>query len=272
MKWLSRLMGGLLAISLMATAVAWESNATVGNSDYVLKTAADHGFYASIADALPPVLIGPDATGDQRYLLSQLISPGLVRHHLEGAIAGLGRYYREGGEPPRLDFSDVKQQFDALHLTPPPLVATLIEAPVTLSNPAVDTVAQVAARKTAQLLWLGPAAAAVLIVIIGVVARRRRWSMLAGAAVGAAVLTAIASGVSLLVPSLATMGLSTSVWGQLAPSVKSLGDIMARDVSQRLLWWAVGFGIAAVLLGIGGLVAGASHKFRRRPEKSQSAE
>lgn len=272
MKWLSRLFAGLLAVSLMVTAVAWASNATVGNSDYVLKTASDHGFYKSIADALPPVLIGPDATGDQRYLLSQLISPGLVRHHLEGAIAGLGRYYREGGEPPRLDFSDVKQQFDALHLTPPPLVATLIEAPVTLSNPAVDTVAQAAARKTAQLLWLGPVAAGVLIVIISIIARRRRWSVLAGAAVSGAVLTTIASGVSLLVPGIATMSLSTSIWAQLAPSVKDLGNVMAHDVSQLLLWWAVGFGIAAVLLGIGGLVAGASHKFRRRPEKPQSAE
>ena len=272
MKWLSRLIGSFLAIVLMATAVAWVSNATVWNSDYVLKTAADNRLYDGIAEALPPVLIGTDATGDQRYLLSQLITPSLVRNYLEGAIAGLQRYYREGGNPPTLDFSDVKQQFDALRLAPPPLVATLIDAPVTLSNPAVDTVAQGASRKTAQLLWLGPAAAVVLIVIISVVARRRRWSALAGAAVGAAVLTAIASGVSLLLPSLATMSLSTSVWAQLAAPVKSLGQVMAHDVSQILLWWSVGFGVAAVLLGIGGLVAGASHKLRRRPDKPTPAE
>lgn len=272
MKWLGRLLGGVLAVSLMATAVAWVSNATVWNTDYVLKTVADHGFYDKVAEALPPVLIGPTATGDQRYLLSQLISPGLVRHHLEGAIAGLGRYYREGGEAPRLDFSDVKQQFDALHLTPPPLVATLINAPVTLSNPAVDAVGQGASRKTAQLLWLGPTAAGVLVIIIAVISRRRRWSVLAAAAVGATALTAVASGVSLLIPGLATLSLSTSVWAQLAPSIKSMGEIMARDVSQRLLWWAVGFGVAAVLLGIGGLIAGATRKMRRHQEKSAPAE
>lgn len=272
MKWLGRLLGTFLAITLMATAVAWVTNATTWNSDYVSKTASDQAFYDGIAGALPPVLIGPSATGDQRYLLSQLITPGLVRNHLEGAIAGLQRYYRDGGEPPRLDFSDVKLQFDALHLTPPPLVATLIDAPVTLSNPAVDTVAQGASRKTAQLLWLGPVAATVLVLIISVVTGRRRWSVLAGASVGAAVLTAIASGISLLVPGLATTSLSTSVWGQLAPPVKSLGEAIAHDVSQRLLWWAVGFGVAAVLLGIGGLIAGASRKMRRHREKPTPAE
>ncbi len=272
MKWLSRLMAGLLALTLTATAVAYASSSTVWNSDYVLKTASNNGFYNGVADALRPVFIVPTATGDQRYLLSQLITPSLVRNHLEGAIAGLQRYYREGGTPPRLDFSDVKLQFDALRLAPPPLVATLIAAPVTLSNPAVDAVAQTASQKTAQLLWLGPAAAAVLIVIISIVTRRRRWSVLAGAGVSAAIFTAIASGISLVIPGIATTGLATSVWAQLAAPVKSLGQVIAHDVSQQLLWWAVGFGVAAVLLGIGGLIAGASRKMRRRPDKPAPSE
>jgi hypothetical protein len=272
MKWLNRLIGGLLAVSLMVTAVSWVSNETVWNSNYVLKTASEHGFYDGVAKALSSMLIGPNATGDQRYLLSQLITPSLVREHLAGAIAGLESYYREGGVPPHLDLSDVKRQFDALRLAPPPLVASLIDAPVTLSNPAVDTVSQVASQKTAQLLWLAPVAAAVLVVIIVVIARRSRWMVLSGAAVGAAILTVLAAGISVLMPSIGTTSLTTSVWGALAPPVKSLGEIIAHDVSQRLLWWAVGFGIAAVLFSLIGLAAGASRKLRRSPDKTSAAE
>jgi len=272
MKWLSRLLGSLLAITLMVTAVAWVSNSTVWNSDYVLKTASSHGFYDGVAKALPPVLIDTSATGDQRYLLSQLITTSFVRVHLEDAIAGLQKYYRDGGTPPSLDLSDVKRQFDALGLVPPPLVATLINKPVELSNPAVDAVAQGASQKTALLLWLAPATAAVIIVIIAAITGRRRWSALAGAAVGAAGVTAIASGISLIVPGIATMSLATSAWGQLAGPLKGLGDAISRDVSQRLLWWAVGFGIAAVVLGACGVMAAAAHRMRRHPDKPTPAE
>lgn len=272
MKWLGRLLAGVLAVALALTAITWVLNTTVWNSDYVLKAAGDNGLYDGIAKALPPVLEGPNVTGDQHYVLAQLVTPGLVRHHLEGAISGLQRYYREGGAPPHLDFSDVKQQFDTLGLKPPPIVAALIDKPVTLSNPAVDSVAKSASHQTAQLLWLGPAVAAALVVLIILLTGRRRWNVLAGASFGAAILTIIASGLVLVVPALATTSLSTSVWSVLAPSIKAFGQVIAHDVSQQLMWYAVGLGAAAVILGIGGLAASALRKLPRRREKAAPTE
>ncbi len=272
MKWLGRLLASVLTVALAVTAIIWVLNATVWNSDYVLKTAGDNGLYDGIAKALPPVLEGPNVTGDQHYVLAQIVTPGLVRHHLEGAISGLQRYYRDGGEPPRLDFSDVKQQFDTLGLKPPPMVAALINKPVTLSNPAVDSLATAASHQTSQLLWLGPVVAAALVALIVLVTGRRRWNVLAGAAFGAAILTIIASGLVLVVPALATTSLSTSVWSVLAPSIKAFGQVIAHDVSQRLMWCAVGLATAAVLLGISGLAASALHKLPRRRDKAVPTE
>lgn len=272
MKWLSRLLAGLLAVALMVTAVAWVSNGTIWNSDYVVKTASDQKIYDRIAKALTPVLISQQSTGDQRFLLGQLITPSLVRQHLEGPIFNLLQYYRYGGTPPSLNFNDIKQQFDALRLAPPPLVAALLAKPVTLSNPGIDRLAMGASRQASQQRWLAPLAAGLIAFIIVIISGRRRWNVLAGAAVGATVLTAIVAGLSLLLPSITTMGLSTTVWSALTPIFKGLGEAMARDVSQQLLWWSVGFAVLAVLMGLGGLAAGASRKFRRRPEKTVIAD
>ena len=267
MTFIARLLGGLLAVALTVTAVSWVGQATVWNADYVKQTFRDQRFYDRSAIVLPSILVGSAATGDQAYLIKQLVSPGLVQQYVEQAITKLESYYRDGGAAPTLDLTPIRNQFASLGLTPPPLLARITDKPQHLSNPALDTVAGSAAHQSALLKWLGPVAALVLAGLIILIARRRRWSVLMGAGFTAAVMTALAAGLVLLLPQLATGGLTTSVWGNLVEPVRAVADAVAKDASHQLLWWAVGFAAGGVLMGLIGLVFAARTKFSRTPKE-----
>lgn len=266
MRWIGRLLSLLLGLALFVTAAAWVAGATVLHDGYLSQVAREQGFYDAAAKVAPTLLAGSAPTGDQGYLTKQLVTPDVISQTVKPVLDRLPSYYRTGEMPPRLDLSNLAKQFAPLGVPVPSGLAPFAAGPVSLRNDTLDPPLIKVAGALDQAQWLGPVSAAVIIVIIAVVTRRRRWRVLSGGFAAGAVFVAIAAGLVTLLPSLATPSLTTSGLGLLAPAFESLGTAISRDVSMKLLWWAVGYAGLAVVLALITLVSSVRGKGRQHTD------
>lgn len=267
MRWIGRLLGGLLGLALFVTASAWVAGSTFLHAGYLSQVARDQGFYDAAAKVAPSLLAGSAPTGDQGYLLKQLVTPDVISQTVKPILDRLPGYYRTGETPPTLDLSNLAKQFAPLGIPVPSGLAPYAAGPVSLRNDALDPPLIKVAGILDQAQWLAPVSAAVLIVIIAVIMRRRRWRVLSGGFAVGAVASALAGGLVTLLPGLATPTLTSSGLGLLAPAVESLGTAISRDSSMKLLWWAVGYAGVAVALGLVTLASSMRGKDRKHKDE-----
>jgi cytochrome bd-type quinol oxidase subunit 2 len=264
MRWLSRLLGAVLALALTTGAAAWVLTSTVANEQYLVRQTEQAGTAEQVAagllTALAPLTPAPD---DTKVILEDAVTPGYIRDHIETLLPQLVRYYTQDGPMPELDLSGLAQRIETAGFAVPPGLAGTLETPHSVTAGRLDGLLASAAQQSRQLVWLAPLVAVVVALLIVALARQRRWKVLAGSTLGAALATAVLAGLAYLPPTLISSTLATSSIKSLAPAVRTLTDAVAKDQSQRLLWIAAAFGVAALVLSGVNIVVKLRHRRKK---------
>ena len=267
MKWISRFLAGLLALALIATALAWVLGQTIWDQNYIVHKTEQVKLANQLAPALSKMLAAnAGSTADGAVILGDALTPEYIQGRLDTLIPALERYYREGGQVPRLDLSDLKSRITAAGYVVPPELAATLERPQDIHAGQADGAIRMANQQARRLQWVAPLAAALLAGLIALLARRRRWLVLAGASLSAAIGTALLAVAAWLPVSLVQSTLANSSAALLAEPIRTIIEAVAQDQSGLLVWAAVGMVVTAAVFITIHLVITFRSRFRRPPE------
>ncbi|HSX00785.1 MAG TPA: hypothetical protein VLF67_00965 [Candidatus Saccharimonas sp.] len=250
MHLITRLLSGLLVLALVVGAAAWVLSATVWNASYLMHKADDTHLADGLAAALPEALASNTSTSsDTKYILTQVITPSLVRDQLDTMLPALITFFERGGQAPRLDLREIESRITAAGYDVPAELKPALDTPQSVGTTGAGPGLRSAIQQTGQLKWWAPLAAVVLAGLIVLVAGHRRWLALAEAAFFAGLLTLAAAGLAQFLPALVDSMLTTSPAKALAAPVRAFATAVSGDVSRDFLYVAAGLGALVLVLG-----------------------
>jgi hypothetical protein len=240
-KLLRKLLGTLLVLGLLATAVAWTFSITLLDGQALEKTLSQPNISQAAVNAAAKVLPATDPA-----LLKKSLTPKLIEAQIGNIIPQMVDHYTNGAAV-LVDFRDVGKTILAANpgATADQLPALFTKAQ-TVNFGASDQKITTAAKAVELAKLIAPIVVLISILLLVVVAGHHRFRSLAKSFIGAAVLTAVIAGVVWSPVWLSSMLLNNSDIGKIiGPLVKETTTALAIAQSRWLLY------IAAAYLGLG---------------------
>jgi hypothetical protein len=267
MRWLNRLLAGVLALALTATALVWVTSHTLWSATYLEHSATSTHLSSELATALPEIATQYVPAGPARTALASIITPGYVAGELTHLIPDFIAANRTNAPAPMLNLTSLNEQLVALGVPVPTTLMTVLSTPQPLIPDNIAHPIKTAGQLTGQLAWLAPLVALGALILILFVAGRRRLLAISGALISAAGLTALAALALQLPPYVMNAALTSSAARPVAPALNHFASAIAKDQLHQLLVLALALLIAAVGLAVLHYVlALVTHMTRRHAE------
>ncbi len=266
MRWLSRLLATLLALTVVAAVGAWVLNQTLWNQAYLRHKAEQVNLAGQLAPKLPAALTASlGLPADTEVMLASVLTPAYLQGQVDTLLVQLQRYYHGDGGVPQLDLSDLSARLPAAGFEPPPILAATLNQPHPLTAGQADSQIKQVVRTTQDLVWLAPMAAVLMIGLIVLVAGHRRWLTLAGATLGAALGLLGLAAAAYIPPRLVSSMVATSAAADLTIPLRSYAEAVMTDQLKLLLWTAAVLAVIALALVSVHLIVKVRHRFQPTP-------
>lgn len=249
MKFVSRFLAFLLAVSLVVTALVYISSSTLFNQSRLQAAAHSAQLSPKISAAIPDILkANLGLSADETFILKTVLTPDRVQPYLDQIIT---KIVQPDPTPVQIDFSAFRQSIQNESLPLPPKLAELTAKPLILIS-SHQAERLVAAKHLLDLGKLfGPIAAVILAGLILLIARHSRFLVLGEASI----MTAIGLGlIGLLVPSgpeILTSSIGTSIIAPLKEPIQAAFKIVFTAAQTEYFQWsmvAVGAGLLAFII------------------------
>ena len=255
MKFLRKLIGGLLVLSLSSAIMIVCLDATILRADYITAKADQTNIYSNLANQLSQNLATSSNQAEQtqtQQALKGVITPDYVKAKLTAYLQGLEQHFRLGQPTPTLDLGDLPPKLAAAGITLSPDGQAQLNRQIDQDSAKSGQVTGLGAiyHNGSALKWGLWVAAAILAGLLALVSPAdRRLTTLAKALVATVVLLLVYYAILRYLPTLVAQRVATSsATGPLLASANQLLAKATAGVASVVLRWIVGLVAVAVAL------------------------